>query len=200
MPDEVSWKLPEINNRLFTNYLLEGIRGDAARVDGKVPILRLFEYISDKVPQHRTQHPMLKASSENFIVADLTHGSAGNDLFSDLTFIPQRNSLFSQGFIESLIEVDGALPLHMVLIPSGTFLMGSLENEPEREENEEPQHKVTVRPFMMGRYPVTQLNGERLPRCHKLSRESMLTHPDSRGTTALLIVFPGLMRKNFAID
>jgi len=67
--DEVSWELPEMNNGLFTHYLLQGIRGEAARLDGKIPIMRLFEYVSDKVPQHCEQHPFMRAASENFIIA-----------------------------------------------------------------------------------------------------------------------------------
>ena len=48
------------------------------------------------------------------------------------------------------------IPLKMVVIPGGTFLMGSPETEAERYENESPQHEVTVPPFFMGKYPVTQ--------------------------------------------
>ncbi|MEO0759721.1 MAG: SAV_2336 N-terminal domain-related protein [Cyanobacteria bacterium J06648_16] len=47
-------------------------------------------------------------------------------------------------------------PLEMVAIPSGTFQMGSPESEPERDEDESPQHEVTVQPFFIGRYPITQ--------------------------------------------
>jgi formylglycine-generating enzyme required for sulfatase activity len=44
----------------------------------------------------------------------------------------------------------------MVPIPAGTFLMGSPENEPGREDDE-TQHSVTLtRDFLMGMYPVTQ--------------------------------------------
>ncbi|MEM7726112.1 MAG: caspase family protein [Cyanobacteria bacterium P01_A01_bin.45] len=67
--DEVSWELPNMHNGLFTHYLLEGLRGGAARLDGTVPIMRLFDYVSDKVPQHRSQHPFIKSAAENFIVA-----------------------------------------------------------------------------------------------------------------------------------
>jgi formylglycine-generating enzyme required for sulfatase activity len=52
--------------------------------------------------------------------------------------------------------VGEALPLHMVLVPGGTFLMGSPDDEPEREEREGPQRDVSVASFFMGRYPVTQ--------------------------------------------
>jgi formylglycine-generating enzyme required for sulfatase activity len=48
------------------------------------------------------------------------------------------------------------LELKMMLIPGGTFQMGSPEVELERSNDEGPQHEVTVPPFCMGKYPVTQ--------------------------------------------
>ena len=47
----------------------------------------------------------------------------------------------------------------LVVIPGGTFLMGSAPDpfsNTRVEQNEQPQHPVTVRPFAMGRYEVTQ--------------------------------------------
>jgi formylglycine-generating enzyme required for sulfatase activity len=35
--------------------------------------------------------------------------------------------------------------------------MGSPENEPNHQSRESPQHEVTVEPFFMGRYPITQI-------------------------------------------
>ena len=61
-----------------------------------------------------------------------------------------------QGFVEPLLAVDDGLPLHMVLIPVGSFTMGSPEDEPEREDREGPQHEVAVSRFFMGRYSITQ--------------------------------------------
>ncbi|MDZ8236552.1 MAG: SUMF1/EgtB/PvdO family nonheme iron enzyme [Nostoc sp. ChiQUE01a] len=46
--------------------------------------------------------------------------------------------------------------MEMVKIPGGQFLMGSPENEPERYDSESPQHTVTIQPFFMGKFPVTQ--------------------------------------------
>lgn len=68
----------------------------------------------------------------------------------------QRTPRTGRGYIEPLLEVGEALPLHMVLIPGGSFLMGSPDNELERLEREGPQHQVSVDKFLMGRYPVTQ--------------------------------------------
>ena len=46
--------------------------------------------------------------------------------------------------------------LEMVLIPGGSFLMGSPDKEVGRKDNESPQHQVTLQPFFMSKYPITQ--------------------------------------------
>ena len=55
-----------------------------------------------------------------------------------------------------LEDLGNGLKLEMAAIPGGTFLMGSPEDEKERDGNESPQHEVTVPDFFMGKYPVTQ--------------------------------------------
>lgn len=59
-PDEVSWELSGMRNGLFTNYLLEGLRGAAAEEDGMVRVFKLFDYVSQQVPKHKPQHPHFK--------------------------------------------------------------------------------------------------------------------------------------------
>jgi len=44
----------------------------------------------------------------------------------------------------------------MVVIPAGSFQMGSPANEPERNDDEGPQRRVTLRSFAMGKTEVTQ--------------------------------------------
>jgi len=68
-PDEVSYELPEMRNSLFTHYLLEGLRGRAARPDGTVWITNLFGYVYEQVSQHNLQHPFQKSATEDFIIA-----------------------------------------------------------------------------------------------------------------------------------
>jgi formylglycine-generating enzyme required for sulfatase activity len=53
-------------------------------------------------------------------------------------------------------DLGNGVILEMVAIPGGTFTMGSPENEEGRLNLESPQHQVTVPPFFMGKYPVTQ--------------------------------------------
>ena len=52
---------------------------------------------------------------------------------------------------------EGAKPLEIVLIPAGTFMMGSPDDEKNRYDNEGPQHEVTIsKDFYIGKYEVTQ--------------------------------------------
>jgi len=71
------------------------------------------------------------------------------------TFTIRRTHHTRPGYIEPLLDVGTALPLHMVLVPGGTFTMGSPEDEPERRDYESPQRDVTVPQFFMGRFPIT---------------------------------------------
>ncbi|MGK7940172.1 MAG: formylglycine-generating enzyme family protein [Crocosphaera sp.] len=58
-------------------------------------------------------------------------------------------------FTEDL-EVPLTLPLQMIQIPSGTFIMGASKTEEGSSEDELPQHQVAVKSFFLGRYPITQ--------------------------------------------
>ncbi|MBE7385777.1 MAG: formylglycine-generating enzyme family protein [Leptolyngbya sp. SIO1E4] len=55
-------------------------------------------------------------------------------------------------FLEPLGETT--LPLEMVAIPGGQFLMGAPKGEKDAMKAERPQHQVTITPFFMGRTPV----------------------------------------------
>ena len=57
---------------------------------------------------------------------------------------------------QKAFDLGGGATLEMVYIPGGTFTMGSPDSEKERSSNEGPQHRVTLAPFYMGKYPVTQ--------------------------------------------
>jgi formylglycine-generating enzyme required for sulfatase activity len=44
----------------------------------------------------------------------------------------------------------------MVATPAGSFLMGSPADEPERNDDEGPQHQIRLAGFFLGRTPITQ--------------------------------------------
>ena len=53
-------------------------------------------------------------------------------------------------------DLGNGIKLEMVYISGGSFLMGSPNTEAKRYDDEGPQHKVTLKPFYMSKYPVTQ--------------------------------------------
>ena len=59
--------------------------------------------------------------------------------------------------------------LDMVSIPGGSFLMGSPSSDGDGDEK--PQHQVTVQPFFMGKFPVTQAQWRVVAAMQKVGRE-----------------------------
>ena len=57
-------------------------------------------------------------------------------------------------------DLGNGLTLDLAAIPGGSFLMGSPDNEAKRRKTESPQHQVSVPPFLLGKYPVTQAQWE----------------------------------------
>ena len=65
----------------------------------------------------------------------------------------ERRPLQVEGYREDL---GGRLALTLVEIPAGSFLMGSPPEEPERSDDEGPQHEVKLASFFMSHTPITQ--------------------------------------------
>lgn len=63
----------------------------------------------------------------------------------------ERKKHKAEYFIENL---GSGVTLDMVTIPGGTFIMGSPEGQGRTWEK--PQHQVTIPPFFMSKYPITQ--------------------------------------------
>jgi formylglycine-generating enzyme required for sulfatase activity len=99
----------------------------------------------------------------NFTVATIQKNSK-----QPIQWIIQRNQDCAYRFIETLSD---GLRLEMVAIPGGNFLMGSPEDEPERLDTESPLHGVTVSPFLIGRYPVTQAQWKAVAEMPQVKRE-----------------------------
>ena len=91
--------------------------------------------------------------------------------------ILQREQRQAQYFTEDL---DNDVDLNMVLIPSGSFWMGTEESEIEKLvkeydhewfKYESPQHKVAVPYFFMGRYPITQAQWKEVASWERVERK-----------------------------
>ncbi|NJK73842.1 MAG: formylglycine-generating enzyme family protein [Richelia sp. CSU_2_1] len=69
------------------------------------------------------------------------------------------------GYAERLSET---VELEMVAIPEGQFQMGAPEGEAESFDDEKPQHQVTVKPFFLGKYPITQAQWQAVAKLPKI--------------------------------
>src|SRR5262249_3397290 len=76
---------------------------------------------------------------------------------------PQVSSITS--LTDAHLPADGPLEpsftnsigMEFVLIPAGTFMMGSPDSDKEAYNDEKPTHHVTIsQPFYLGKYPATQ--------------------------------------------
>ncbi|GAB1544859.1 hypothetical protein NUACC21_75350 [Scytonema sp. NUACC21] len=106
-----------------------------------------------ELPPHEQQATMVNPELESFSeFSDLktyefdviTIDKEGNKIHRD-----RRTSKF---FVEDLGQ---GIIMEMVIIPGGCFMMGSPDNEGDADER--PQHEVTIKPFFMGKFPVTQI-------------------------------------------
>ncbi|MCS7147715.1 MAG: bifunctional serine/threonine-protein kinase/formylglycine-generating enzyme family protein [Geminocystis sp.] len=73
----------------------------------------------------------------------------------------------AQFFVEYLGE---GVNLEMIFIPGGKFLMGSNNDEEGRDNDEGPQHLVSLGPFYISKYPITQLQWRVVSRFPKIVR------------------------------
>lgn len=86
----------------------------------------------------------------------------------EVTWRIDKHPLQVQGYREQLAK---GVELTMVQIPAGSFLMGSAEDEPERYDNEGPQHQVQLQGFFMGQKPITQAQWQVVAGWQKLQRD-----------------------------
>ncbi|NEP54422.1 MAG: formylglycine-generating enzyme family protein, partial [Moorea sp. SIO3C2] len=67
--------------------------------------------------------------------------------------------------------LGNGVDLEMVYIPKGSFLMGSPETEKGSLDRERPQHQVSIQPFFLGKYSVTQAQWRAVAKLPKVKRE-----------------------------
>ena len=131
-------------------------------VDETEPLKELVQAITTTVQplekEAKRPFPSLQVFEFEVVTVDVQSRLLG--LSSKVTL--NRSHGQARYFTENL---GNKIALDMVAIPGGKFLMGTEDEEIERLckeydekwfRKEKPQHEVTVQPFFMGKYPVTQ--------------------------------------------
>ena len=109
-------------------------------------VLKTLEFESVTLVSETESNQISEDALRPFEFVTVTLNSQGQELQRE-----QRQAFY---FVESLGK--GVPPFEMVAIPGGAFWMGSPENELGRHDDESPQHEVSVQPFFISKYLVTQ--------------------------------------------
>ncbi|MDB9343409.1 SAV_2336 N-terminal domain-related protein [Nodularia spumigena CS-586/05] len=119
---------------------------------------KLWETLTEVIGKKVTETKINKSNAKRII----NEWAARSHLTID------RYSAEATGFIENLGNETQA---EMMLIPGGSFIMGSPPDEMERLERESPQDSVTVQSFFLAKYPVTQAQWRFIAQLPKVKRE-----------------------------
>ncbi|MCH2049578.1 MAG: SUMF1/EgtB/PvdO family nonheme iron enzyme [Trichodesmium sp. ALOHA_ZT_67] len=153
-------EVEQLQQGSFTYALHEALRSS----EGSLSINQLQKFLSDRGRELNKRNNQQRQILQKFIssknLGEWVPFPSDFQVFQYTTptvdgggkFIKQDTKL-TQYFRETIAQ---QLELEMVIIPGGNFTMGSPESEEGSYHDERPQHHVTVSPFFMGKYPVTQ--------------------------------------------
>jgi formylglycine-generating enzyme required for sulfatase activity len=138
---EISHETAKLKHGVFFHFVLQGLKGGAVNEDGEVTWARLSEYVCRKVTREMPEELARDGAKQ--------HPNVIADLSGESPVLLVRK--------DGAKEITNSIGMELVLIPAGTFMMGSPSDEKERSEHEGPRHEVRIsRPFYLGKYPVTQ--------------------------------------------
>ncbi|WP_293078603.1 formylglycine-generating enzyme family protein [Okeania sp. SIO3B5] len=144
-------KLPAIQSFLYSQYITPDISKafEYYEVEIDVATIVFEEEIPPPLPSPPTLPPPIL----------LETGTEFQEWSFETPTVDGRGKIV-QSAINNAFYFTETLPdnvtLEMVAISDGTFTMGSPESEKDSNDDERPQHDVTVPPFFMGKYPITQ--------------------------------------------
>lgn len=173
LADQETFVLPELGSSVFTNAVLDGLRGRADLAidgvkDGVISARELELFIKKRVDDVRTEvewkHPItpqlsrLPNSEEgDFFFFSPKTVAAAKEQEDEPT---SRQPAETQAMSEAKTKTE-RLPFEpeMVPIPAGSFTMGCVAGRDDVQgrcaENEKPPHTVSLPAFQLGKYEVT---------------------------------------------
>lgn len=117
-----------------------------------------FASIKDFCLELQKENILFSNSNPNHYISKIKPLKIDLELFKFETVIIDANGNIKNLLTSSTYyfreNLENGIVLDMVQIPEGKFLMGSPKDE--GYDNEKPQHEVTIPPFYIGKYPITQ--------------------------------------------
>ena len=152
------------------------LRGDyeVILVDGHCPQLYQYAIVHKNVPQFESI-TVNRQTKIKVLVLGLNSKGIWYDAISKWNRLSSEEQQKFMNLEEikdlALEDLANDTQLEMMLIPGGTFIMGSPKEEENSMDSERPQHEVTIEPFFMGKYQVTQAQWRFVAQLPQVNRE-----------------------------
>ena len=169
---KISYEDDSLGSGVFTHFLVEGLRGQAAGTDGLITFHDLSTYVVDGVSAYGFKHGQMQVPYEagefsgDFLVGESVAGAADGGRTSVATRpmpVPGKTSGGRPVRQDPSERAPGAQAtnskdgLRYVWIPPGQFTMGCSPGDLECRNDEKPPHLVIItKGYWMGQTPVTQ--------------------------------------------
>lgn len=97
-------------------------------------------------------------SEEEVISPEPTPATSGEYSFEVITVnsLGEIINTSQQTANQEVLDLGQGVNLELVYIPAGTLTVGSPNSEKGRDPDESPQTEITLAPFWIGKYPITQ--------------------------------------------
>jgi formylglycine-generating enzyme required for sulfatase activity len=175
---QASYEARQLGHGVFLHHLVEGMRGGAFNPRGELTLTSLADFASSATRQWvaenlggEEQLPVLKSEGTTWVLAQrartpatpapapLSPVTAEPAWARDVVSEAQRSEARRLG-VPAAVE-DEKTGVRYVLIPRGTFTMGSPDDETGRSADEGPQRRVTIEPFYLALTETTNAQFER---------------------------------------
>jgi hypothetical protein len=143
----VSYESDELQNGIFTHFLVRGLRGEAAGSDGLVTFRDLSGYVVEQVRAYSFRKGGVQVPYE-------AGESSGDFLLARASTLLR---IESAGPKPGEVKVNAKDGQRYVWIPPGKFTMGCSPGDSECYDNEKPAREVEIsKGFWLGQTEVTQ--------------------------------------------
>jgi formylglycine-generating enzyme required for sulfatase activity len=169
---ERAYEHEKLGHGVFFYHVLEGLKGKAKDADNEVTFAGLAAYVSRRVSRQvpdlvgggAKQSPELKAAYSTEPVLVGPDFVAQQPPVARAPFDAKKARELQQAWakylgrkVEETVDLGDGVRMGFVLIPPGTFSMGSPKAEKGRFDHGEDAHEVTItKPFYLGRCAVTR--------------------------------------------
>jgi formylglycine-generating enzyme required for sulfatase activity len=133
---------------VFFHFVLEGLRGKAGKAEtGEVTWNQLADYVQENV---EAKVPEWINKGMRQVPNEVRNLSGRSPVLLTLKAASTAPEELPQTLVARTVSME------FVLIPAGTFLMGSPDSDRQAAQDEKPQHRVTIsKPFYLAKCAVT---------------------------------------------